>query len=143
MFRVTPRIFIAETLLIAKTKGQEAHLEMYNLREEIFEALLGRTDGIHYFPLNKLIELVKSASGEIINAKEIDVELPHPLAFIPKEYIEKIKDVMKKRTPMNRWKIAYEKLKKYGKKILQLRLCKRRKNESNEGKFNMYSELML
>jgi len=116
---------------------------MYNLREEIFEALLGRTDDIHYFPLNKLIELVKSAGGEIINAKEIDVELPHHLAFIPKEYIEKIKDVMKKRTPMNRWKIAYEKLKKYGKKTLLLGLCKRRKNESNEGEFNMYSELML
>ncbi|MGQ4894757.1 MAG: class I SAM-dependent methyltransferase [Candidatus Njordarchaeia archaeon] len=114
MFRVTPRIFIAETLPIAKTKGQEAHLEMYNLREEIFEALSGRKDDIHYFPFDKLIEFVKSAGGEIINTKVIDVELPHHLAFIPKEYIEKIKDVMKKRTLMNRWKIAYEKLKKYG-----------------------------
>ena len=114
MFRVAPEVFIAESLPIAKTKAQEAHLEMYNLREEIFEALTGRKDDIHYFPLEKLMEFVKEADGEIIFAKVLDVGLPHHLAFIPREYIERIKDEQKRKSLLRRWEIAYQKLRKYG-----------------------------
>lgn len=114
MFRVSPRIFIAESLPIAKSKAQEAHLEMYNLREEIFEALTGVKDDIHYFPLDKLVEFVEEAGGEPIETKIIDVKLPHYLAFIPKEYIIKIKDKKKRESLLKRWEVACEKLRKYG-----------------------------
>lgn len=114
MLRVSPRIFIAESLPIAKTKAQEAHLEMYNLREEIFEAFTGIKDDIHYFPLKKLVEFVQKAGGKVIESKVLDVDLPHYLAFIPKEYIEKIQDKKKREGLVRRWQVAYEKLKKHG-----------------------------
>ena len=87
---------------------------MYNLREEIFEALIGEKDDIHYFPLEKLVKMVKKAGGKIIDAKMIDVILPHHLAFIPREYIEKIKDKGKRKGLLRRWENAYRKLQKYG-----------------------------
>ena len=114
LLRVSSQIFLAESLPIAKNKAQEAHIEMYNLREEIFEALIGEKNDIHYFPLEKLVEMVKEAGGKIIDAKMIDVNLPHHLAFIPREYIEKIKDKMKQEGLLRRWENAYRKLQKYG-----------------------------
>ena len=114
LLRVSSQIFVAESLPIAKNKAQEAHIEMYNLREEIFEALIGEKDDIHYFPLEKLVEMVKEAGGKIIDAKMIDVNLPHHLAFIPREYIEKIKDKRKREGLLRRWENAYRKLQKYG-----------------------------
>ncbi len=53
MLRVADTVFIAETLPVARNERQRAHLELYNLREEIFEALYGRKDDIHYFPLRE------------------------------------------------------------------------------------------
>ncbi|ALL00345.1 hypothetical protein Pyrde_0295 [Pyrodictium delaneyi] len=41
MLRVSEMVFIAESLPIARNERQKAHLEFYNLREEIFEALYG------------------------------------------------------------------------------------------------------
>lgn len=114
MLRVAPEIFIAETLPIAKSKAQEAHLEMYNLREDIFEALTGKKEDIHYFPLDKLIEFAEKAGAKITDAKIIEVDLPHHLAFIPREYIEKIRDDKKRTEILCKWEKAYHKLKKYG-----------------------------
>ncbi|WP_457752617.1 class I SAM-dependent methyltransferase [Thermococcus sp.] len=114
MLRVADEIFIAETLPIAKTRGQEAHLEMYTLREEIFKALYGRKDDLHYFPLDKLIEFVEKAGGEIKEYGTFEPNLPHFLAYIPREYIEKIRDTKKREKLLKKWENAYEKLQKYG-----------------------------
>ena len=92
MLRVAERVFIAETLPIAKNQAQEAHLEMYNLREEIFEALFGEKDDLHYLPLEKLKELLEKAGGRIIESGVFEPNLPHYLAYIPREYVEQIKE---------------------------------------------------
>ncbi|MFQ5951031.1 MAG: class I SAM-dependent methyltransferase [Candidatus Geothermarchaeales archaeon] len=110
MLRVSPRVFLTESLPIAKTRAQEAHLEMYNLREEIFEALLGAKDDIHYLPLGKLADLVERAGGRVIESKILDVGFPHYLAFIPREYVERIRDEEKRESLLRRWQVAHEKL---------------------------------
>ncbi|AHF79694.1 class I SAM-dependent methyltransferase [Thermococcus paralvinellae] len=114
MLRVADEIFIAESLPIAKTKRQEVHLEMYNLREEIFEALYGRKDDLHYFPLEKLMEFIEKAGGEIKGYGTFEPNLPHFLAYIPREYVEKIRDTEKRKKLLKKWENAYEKLQKYG-----------------------------
>ena len=126
MLRVSSQIFIAESLPIAKTKAQEAHLEMYNLREEIFEALEGRKDGTHYIPLKKIEDLVRKSGGTILESKTIDTGLPDHLAFLPKNFIEKIKDQEKREDLLNRWKVAYSKLKRYGKEHLPVGIIRTR-----------------
>jgi len=50
MLRVAPRVVIAESLPIAESDAQRAHLAMYNLREEVFLATQGRRDDLHYLP---------------------------------------------------------------------------------------------
>ena len=75
---------------------------MYNLKKEPFEALTRRKDDIHYFPLEKLVEFVQETGGEIISAKAPDVGLPHHLAFIPREYIGRIKDEKKRERLLRR-----------------------------------------
>jgi len=114
MLRVSPRLFVAASLPIAKTRAQKAHLEMYNLREEIFEALSGRKDDIHYFPLEKLAEFVVNAGGTITETKTVDTGLPDHLATLPKEFVEKIGDEEKRERLLERWEIAFDNLLKYG-----------------------------
>ncbi|ADT83190.1 class I SAM-dependent methyltransferase [Thermococcus barophilus] len=114
MLRVADEIFIAESLPIARTKGQETHLEMYNLREEIFEALYGRKDDLHYFQLEKLIEFVERAGGKIKECGTFEPNLPHFLAYIPRKYAEKIRDTRKREILLKKWESACEKLQKYG-----------------------------
>ena len=112
MLRVSERIFIAESLPIANNERQRAHLELYNLREEIFEALFGEKDDLHYPTLEKLQELVEQAGGEIIESGTFEPGLPHYLAYIPREYVEQIKDERKRAELLKRWGNAYEKWKK-------------------------------
>jgi len=112
MLRVAERVFIAETLPIAKNQAQEAHLEMYNLREEIFEALFGEKDDLHYLPLERLKELLEKAGGRIIESGVFEPNLPHYLAYIPREYVEQIKNEKKRVELLERWNKAYEKWKK-------------------------------
>jgi hypothetical protein len=114
MFRVSPSVFIAESLPLWRTRAQRAHMEMYNLREEIFEALSGKKDDIHYLSLGKLVELVKSSGGTITESRVLEVNLPHYLAFIPKDIIEKIEDRDKRIRLLKRWERAYDNVKKYG-----------------------------
>jgi len=112
MLRVAERVFIAETLPIAKNQAQEAHLEMYNLREEIFEALFGEKDDLHYLPLERLKELLEKAGGRIIESGVFEPNLPHYLAYIPREYVEQIKNEKKCVGLLERWDKAYEKWKR-------------------------------
>ncbi len=114
MLRVSPWLFVAESLPEARTRAQDAHLEMYNLREEIFEAVSGRKDDIHYFPLEKLEAFVEEAGGEIVESKVLDIGQPHFLAFIPREYVERVKDAERREELLLRWERAEEGLTRYG-----------------------------
>ncbi|WP_297091583.1 class I SAM-dependent methyltransferase [Thermococcus sp.] len=111
MLRVSERIFIAESLPIANNERQRAHLELYNLREEIFEALFGEKDDLHYPTLEKLRELVETTGGKVIESGTFKPSLPHYLAYIPREYVEGIKDEKKRVDLLRRWDAAYEKWK--------------------------------
>ncbi|NJE61722.1 class I SAM-dependent methyltransferase [Thermococcus sp. 21S7] len=112
MLRVSEEVFIAESLPTANNERQRAHLELYNLREEIFEALFGEKDDLHYPTLEKLHELVEEAGGEIIKSGTFESGLPHYLAYIPREYVGRIKDERKRTELLRRWDAAYEKWKK-------------------------------
>jgi hypothetical protein len=114
MFRISSYVAIAESLPIAHSKAQKAHLEMYNLREEVFEAVNGKKDDLKYRPLEHLVELVKSVGGEDIKSEILEVDMPHYLALIPKELVLKIKDQQKRNELISRWEGAYEKIEKYG-----------------------------
>ncbi|AEH23968.1 hypothetical protein PYCH_02690 [Pyrococcus yayanosii CH1] len=72
-----------DCLPIAKNERQRAHLELYNLREEIFEALFGRKDDLHYLPLERLKELVEKASGEVIESGTFEPALPQLSRLYP------------------------------------------------------------
>jgi len=109
ILRVSERIFIAESLPIANNEGQRAHLELYNRRQEIFEALFGEKDDLHYFPLEKLEEFVERAGGSIVESGVFEPNLPHYLAYIPQEYVAQIKDEKKRTELLERWDRAYEK----------------------------------
>ncbi len=110
MMRTAPRVLIAETLPVAETEAQEAHLEMYNLREEIFEARIGKKDDLHYPPLGELERLVTTAGGLIADSRSIRVDQPHFLAYLPRGYVEKIEDREKRESLLDRWDRAYRKL---------------------------------
>ncbi len=127
MFRVSPRIFLAESLPIAKTKAQKAHLEMYNLREEIFQVRTGEKDDIHYLPLDKLVELVERAGGEVTDSRIMEIGQPHFLACIPKEIIDKIEDEKIRADLLQRWDAAYAKLQRYGEEHLPVGIVKARR----------------
>ena len=112
MLRVAEKVFIAESLPMARNERQEAHLELYNLREEIFEALFGERDDLHYPTLEKLVELVERAGGKVIESGTFEPGLPHYLAYIPREYVAQIKDEEKRAKLLERWDRAYEKWKR-------------------------------
>ena len=114
MIRVADRIFAAETLPIARTKAQAAHLEMYNLREEIFDAILGSKDDIHYPEFNALREMVERAGARITRSEILEVNMPHYLAFLPKEYVERIQNPSTRSDLLSRWEIAYKHIVSYG-----------------------------
>ncbi len=114
MLRVASRVFVAESLPVARNKAQVAHLEMYNLREEIFEAALGAKDDLHYFEFRKLIEMVERAGCGVTRSMILDVELPHYLAFIPRECVERIRDPGKRDDILGRWQKADKSVKEHG-----------------------------
>ncbi|KUH34206.1 methyltransferase [Thermococcus celericrescens] len=112
MLRVAGKVFIAESLPIANNERQMAHIELYNLREEIFEALFGEKDDLHYFSMEELKEFVKRAGGKVVESGVFEPNLPHYLAYIPREYVERIKDEKKRAELLRRWDKAYEKWKR-------------------------------
>jgi len=116
MLRVTKeRIFLAESSPIAKNKAQEAHLAMYNLRRPTFLALGHEHLGdIHYFTPQEMSQIVTEAGATKVDAKLVDVNMPHHLAYFPLEEIKKIRDKKVRDDLEERWKRALEMLNKYG-----------------------------
>ncbi len=114
MLRVAPRVFLAESLPIAKTRAQRAHLAMYNLREEVFHATTGRRDDLHYLPLEQLTALVERAGGAVKDSRVLDVDLPHALAYFPRSLVEAIPAVVRRDSLLRRWDAASAMLAQHG-----------------------------
>lgn len=110
MLRAANRISVAESLPVARNKAQAAHLAMYNLRQEIFDAVLGSKDDLHYFSLNQLKGFVREAGGRVTESGTIDTNLPHYLAFIPRDYVERIESRSRREAMLRRWDAAYASL---------------------------------
>ena len=106
MFRVAPRILLAETLPIARTDAQRAHLAMYNLREDVFAATAGSRDDLHYLPLDRLASLVETAGGVVEQAAILEVDLPHFLAYFPRALAEAIPHPPVREELLRRWDAA-------------------------------------
>lgn len=116
MLRVTKeRIFLAETSPIARNKAQKAHLRMYNLRRPTFLAL-GHEDfgDLHYFSTEEIEGITEEAGAAQVDVKLVEVNMPHYLAYIPVEYIEKIRDAKIREDLRERWTEALEMLEKHG-----------------------------
>ena len=114
MLRVAPRLFVAESLPIATSKAQRAHLDMYGLREEVFRATLGRPDDLAYFPLERLASLVMRAGGVVEGLATVDVDLPHALAYFPRSMVEAAPPGSVRDSLMRRWDEAHEMNLRYG-----------------------------
>ncbi|MDE1836997.1 MAG: class I SAM-dependent methyltransferase [Euryarchaeota archaeon] len=114
MLRVAPRVLVAESLPLAQNDAQRAHLETYNLREEIFEAATGRKDDLHYLPLETLEGLVRKAGGEVERAETLEVDLPHALAYLPRDALSSISDRPKRERLLVRWEKAREMGERFG-----------------------------
>jgi hypothetical protein len=114
MLRVSSTLCVAETLPIAHTRAQKAHLDMYNLREDLFQELSKRKDDVHYLPLNNLCDLLEKAGGTLTTVRTLQVNLPHFLAYFPREEMLKIENREKRRTLLEKWDRAYENLLRYG-----------------------------
>lgn len=114
MLRIAPRVFVAETLPIAKNNAQRAHLAMYNLREEVFRATTGHRDDMHYLPLESLVQMVQRAGGVVESADALDIDLPHALAYFPRSMVESIREVPVRESLLHRWDAANSQCKRYG-----------------------------
>ncbi len=114
MLRVAPRLFVAESLPLATSDAQKAHLEMYNLREGVFRAVTGRPDDLHYPTLEELTARVERAGGAHVKSSMIEVRLPHALAYFPREMAERIPDAEFRDETLRRWEHARDELLRVG-----------------------------
>jgi ubiquinone/menaquinone biosynthesis C-methylase UbiE len=114
MLRVAPRLFVAESLPVARTEAQRAHLAMYELREELFEATTGRKDDLRYLPLKQVAELVARAGGVVTSSRTLEVESPHALAFFPRAMIEGLSPGPRRASLLERWDRAAELGRRHG-----------------------------
>ena len=114
MLRVAPRIFLAESLPIASSEAQRAHLAMYNLREEVFEAGTGLRDDLHYRPLSQLTALVERAGGVVLSSRTVEIDLPHALAYFPRSLVERIPESDVRDSLLRRWDEADALRARYG-----------------------------
>lgn len=114
MLRVARRIFIAESLPIARNEAQAAHLQMYGLREELFEARTGRKDDLAYRPLAVLRSLVERAGGTVEEADTAEVDLPHALATFPRTLIEELPAGGQRADLLRRWDAAESRRRTFG-----------------------------
>ena len=114
MLRVAPRVLIAESLPLGENDAQRAHLAMYALREEVFLATGGRRDDLHYFSLERLVHLVERAGGRVRSSTMMKVDLPHALAYFPRELVESIPDRSSRDDILARWNVAYSDLRRVG-----------------------------
>ncbi|TET64955.1 class I SAM-dependent methyltransferase [Candidatus Bathyarchaeota archaeon] len=116
MLRVSKeRIFISESSPIARNMAQKAHLVMYNLRRTVFLATGHPEAGdIPYFSQNDLVKIVKEAGAMKIDAKLIEVNMPHHLAWFPPEIFDKIEDKTKRQNLRREYVKGEKMLDKYG-----------------------------
>lgn len=114
MMRVSTTIFLAESLPIARTEAQRAHLAMYNLREEVFEAASGVRDDLHYLPLERLAHLVERAGGSVLESKIVEIDLPHALAYFPEGYVQQVPDSRERNTLLRQRAEADELRRRHG-----------------------------
>ena len=114
MLRAARRVFLAESLPIALTAAQHAHLTMYNLREEVFRATTGRLDDVHYRPLEAIATLVEAAGGVVETSLTFDVDLPHALAYFPRELAESVPNPLDRTSLAARWDEAAVALSRFG-----------------------------
>jgi len=114
MLRVAPRVLVAETLPLGETDAQRAHLAMYALREHAFVALGGRRDDLRYLPLERLVQLVERAGGRVRTSSTVRPDLPHALAYFPRELVESIPDPLARDDLLTRWDLAYSSLRRDG-----------------------------
>ena len=114
MFRVAPRVVLAESLPLAESDAQAAHLAMYDLREPVFASTTGRADDRHYRPLAQLAELVERAGGHVERHRTVRVDLPHALAYFPRALAESVPDPEERRDLLRRWDAAAARIERYG-----------------------------
>ena len=116
MLRVSKeRIFLAESSPIARNMAQKAHIAMYNLRRDVFLAMDRSEAGdIPYFSQKELVKIVKEAGATKIDAKLVEVNMPHHLAWFPPEIYEKIKDKGERESLRRRYMAGERMLNKYG-----------------------------
>ena len=114
MFRVAPRVMIAESLPIARNEAQRAHLAMYALREPVLRAATGRPDDLPYPSLEELGGLVESAGGAVERRETLDVDLPHYLAWFPRSLVESIADPAAREPLLRRWDDADGRIRQHG-----------------------------
>jgi len=103
MLRVAPRLLLAESLPIARTPAQRAHLAMYTLREEVLSGPEGAPEDRHYLPLDRILALVEEAGGRPERAEVLEVDLPHFLARFPRSLVEQIPDPTIRDSLLLRW----------------------------------------
>lgn len=103
MLRVARQVFVAESLPIAMTDAQRAHLAMYELREGVFEATTGRRDDLRYPSLELLRHLVEQAGGGVTDSGTLNVNLPHALAYFPRSLIEAVPNKSLRDRLLVRW----------------------------------------
>jgi len=114
MFRVAPRVSVAESLPVARTDAQRAHLAMYNLREEVFSAVGGHRDDLPYFPLDQLVSLVEKANGAVEGTELLEIDLPHFLAWFPRGLVTAIRSAGPRQALLRRWDEAESMRRRFG-----------------------------
>jgi ubiquinone/menaquinone biosynthesis C-methylase UbiE len=114
MLRVGSRLVIAESLPLARNDAQQAHLMLYNLREQVFEAAYGRKDDRHYLPLTSLTNLVERAGGVVDRSDTVEVDLPHALAYFPRTLVEAIPDASRRTSLLREWEEANSLCERHG-----------------------------
>jgi hypothetical protein len=114
MLRVAPRLFVAESLPLARTDAQRAHLAMYDLRQDVFFAASGTRDDLRYDRLELLVSYVERAGGVVERTATMDVDLPHWLAYFPRALVESARPGVAREPLLRRWDEAAELLRKFG-----------------------------
>jgi len=114
MLRVAPHAFLAESLPVARTQAQRAHLTMYDLREELFSITTGARDDRHYLPLDHLASLAERAGGVVERSETLEVDLPHFLAYFPRSLVEAFPTGERREDLLRRWDEADGLRRRYG-----------------------------
>ncbi len=114
MLRVAPRVFLAESLPEGRTDAQAAHLQMYDLREEVFRRSSGVIDDTRYPTLDQLSSLAESAGAVVERAVVVEPDLPHYLARFSRELVERLPPGPERDRLLRQWDAADAALRQHG-----------------------------